>query len=145
MAITVTKNSIHVTLDQWSEEIEERIIRILARVGEEFVKAAREMSKSQGGFSDVTGNLRSSIGYFILKDGEIINRRIYLSNVGTDRKKGIETSMKLVQQLPEFIGYRLVGIAGMNYASHVESKGYNVISIQKELAFINLKEYFDAA
>lgn len=145
MGITVSKDSIRVSLDQWSDEIEEQIIRILTRVGEEFVKAAREMSKAQGGFGDVTGNLRSSIGYYLLKDGEIISQRIYLSNAGTDRKTGVATSRKLVEQMDKFIGYRLVGIAGMNYASYVESKGYNVISIQQELAFVNLKEYFDAA
>jgi hypothetical protein len=145
MGITVSKDTIRVSLDQWSDEIEEQIIKILSRVGEEFVKSAREMSKAQGGFGDVTGNLRSSIGYFVLKDGEIIDQKIYLSNAGTDRNTGVATSIKLVEQMDEFIGYRLVGIAGMNYASHVESKGYNVISIQKELAFINLKEYFDAA
>lgn len=144
MGITVSKDSIRVSLDQWSDEIEEQVIRILTRVGEEFVKAAREMSKAQGGFGDVTGNLRSSIGYFILKDGEIVNQMIYLSSIGTDKATGVATSKRIVESMPTFIGYRLVGIAGMNYASYVESKGYNVISIQKELSFINLKEYFDA-
>lgn len=139
MGITVSKDSIRVSLDQWSDEIEEQIIRILTRVGEEFVKAAREMSKAQGGFGDDTGNLRSSIGYFLLKNGSVIEEKIYGAS------EGVAESKQIVEQMDKFIGYRLVGIAGMNYASYVESKGYNVISIQQELAFVNLKEYFDAA
>jgi len=102
--------------------------------GEQFVKDARQMKKSDGGFGDVTGNLRSSIGYFILKDGQIIKSNL------KGKASGKSAAQQFVETLPKKMGFQLIGIAGMNYASTVESKGKNVISIQAEAALIDLKD-----
>lgn len=40
---------------------------------DEFVVMARNKTSSQGGFRDVTGNLRSSISYVILNYERVIN------------------------------------------------------------------------
>ena len=41
-----------------------------------------------------------------------------------------KTAVKKIKQRE---GIRLIGVAGMNYASHLETKGYNVISSQAML------------
>ena len=40
-------------------------------------------------------------------------------------------------------GFQSIGIAGMNYASHVESKGYNVISYQADVCLVDLATYLE--
>ena len=40
-------------------------------------------------------------------------------------------------------GIQLIGIAGMNYASFVESKGYNVISYQADVCIVDLAMYLE--
>ena len=144
MGITVNMNSIKISLDSFAKVSEKQVIDILSRVGEEFVNDTRSQPQSHeaGTYIDRSSALRSSVGYFILRNGEIIKSKIEPVSGGKLSSKGIETSKQIVSNLVQFEGYRLVGIAGMKYASFVESKGYNVMSKQKEVAIINLKEYF---
>ena len=37
-------------------------------------------------------------------------------------------------------GYQLIGVAGMEYASYVESMGYNVITSQQDTVLVDLKD-----
>ena len=119
-----------------SAMVEDDIIRSMQYAGEKFVRDAREMTKAQGGFGDVTGNLRSSIGYFILKDGEIIQEDFKGNTVGQS------TSKSELAKIGKSRGYQLIGIAGMEYASHVESRGLNVISNQADIAVIDLDRFW---
>ena len=48
-----------------AEFIKRAIINALSMVGEECIRIAR----TQGNYTDQTGNLRSSIGYMIVQDG----------------------------------------------------------------------------
>lgn len=138
MAITSDYNKGDAEKEFWKvqEEIDQEIIRAMSYAGEKFVKDAREMTKSQGGFGDVTGNLRSSIGYFILKDGEIIKKDF------TGSGEGEKNAMTELLFLSNKEGFQMIGIAGMNYASYVESKGYNVITLQADTCLIDLERYF---
>ncbi len=113
--------------------IENGIIKVFQFVGEEFVTDARNMTKPEGGFGDVTGNLRSSIGYFILKDGVVINENLQ----GT--AEGISSAKEILGSIPKGSGYQLIGVAGMEYASAVESRGLNVITSQSDTALISLE------
>lgn len=119
-------------------QIEMDILNAMRFAGEHFVKDARLMSKEEGGFGDVTGNLRSSIGYFILKDGHLIE-----SNLNGTAEGQLAAQIVLVS-VTNRSGYMLVGVAGMDYASHVESMGLNVISLQANAAIIDLTKYFKA-
>ena len=49
----------------------------------------------------------------------------------------------LVQNIAKPEGIQLIGIAGMDYASHVESKGYNVISYQADVCMVDLAMYLE--
>lgn len=138
MALKVTFDMRASLMEQMAiaRQVEEDIIRSMHFAGETFVKDARLMTKAQGGFGDITGNLRSSIGYFILKDGEVIHENL----TGTpEGKSTARTQLYLVEKRK---GLQLVGMAGMNYASAVESRGLNVISFQADICLVDLDIYY---
>ena len=123
-------------LDQDLKKIENGVISIMQRAGEEFVSDARQGVNISGAFPkgdymDQTANLRNSIGYFILADNEIVAE----SGGGST---GHMAAKRTLSELPPKTGYRLVGVAGMEYASYLESKGYNVITSQQDALFVNL-------
>lgn len=139
-------------------KIEESIIETLGFIGEEFVKDAREkvnnpdyeqalseiafsrhgqrveISEETPSFKDHTGNLRSSIGFVILKNGKVINQNFKISGKGSSGKEGMQKAKAMVARLMERVGieypkgFVLIVVAGMEYAAAVESKGYDVIT-----------------
>jgi hypothetical protein len=128
--------------------IEKQMITVFKFIGEEFAKNAkarvtetiyeRTVFDSSGNPRtrkawELTGNLRSSIGYFVLKDGIIIDEKF------SGNSEGIDAAKEMLGEV-EKGGIQLVGVAGMNYASYVESKGYDVISTSKDVAIVNLKK-----
>ena len=62
-----------------------------------------------------------------------------LMRVKTEKKVG-----KIISDQIHFTphGFDIIGIASKEYASWVESKGYNVITNQGEWFFVNLGEVF---
>lgn len=134
-----TKVDVKEFVEEFYKETEAKLIEMLEYVGEGFVEQARKMSKMEGGFGDVTGNLRSSLGYFIVKDGKIIKENVRISNKGSDRHSGLSQAKVYIQGIMESDGLRIYGIAGMEYASEVEARGLNVISVQADLAIIELR------
>lgn len=114
--------------DYYVDRAEERIYRLLQRAGEEFVKIARK----KGNYQDRTGNLRSSIGYVIIKDGDILTENYEQSTSGTDKQTGIREAKRLVSELASVYsdGWVLVGVAAMPYAVYVEAiDNLDVISV----------------
>lgn len=121
--------------------IERNIIRIMKYCGEQFVSDARNalhISPSEfpkGDYTDRTANLRNSIGYFVLRDSDVVETA---SN---------SDAQSVLSSIPPKRGYRLIGVAGMNYASALEARGYNVITSQEGECFVNLgkmlKKYSD--
>lgn len=150
------KANITKMFDKLQERAEITIIEILKRSGEEFVKLARE----NGSYQDWTGNLRSSIGYVIVKDGQIMEESSFANvqgagentaivNYKTKDGKTVKFATKgrsgngsegsragrqlCVELAREYsTGYVLIGVAGMNYAAAVEAKGYDVISLSAD-------------
>lgn len=117
-------------------QIETGIVRILQYLGEQFVSEARQGLNISGAFgkgdyTDRTGNLRSSIGYFVLSQGAIIAQNLQGDSTG------MAAARRALESVPKG-GYQLVGVAGMDYASYVESKGYNVITSQEDSVLVDL-------
>lgn len=114
------------------ERIEQVIVRNLSFVGESCLTAAR----STNSYKDRSGNLRSSTGYVIVKNGKIISQVIHAAGSGDDRKTGVSEGEKfmreIVRQFPE--GIALIVVAGMNYAGYVSAKGYDVLDSAELLA-----------
>lgn len=114
------KSDIRKLFDKLGERAEFVIMDLLQRTGEEFVKIAR----LEGNYIDHTGNLRSSIGYVIVKDGSIAGRNFQVSEqAGTDKqtgkREGEQLAMDLVRTFTK--GYVMIGVAGMKYAVIVEA------------------------
>lgn len=106
------------------------IIRRLAYCGDECVTQAREF----GSYQDQTGNLRSSTGYVIVKNGQIISGSGFSSVSGGSEgtQVGPTFARQLASEFPR--GIVLIVVAGMNYAAYVEAKGYDVLTSSEILA-----------
>ena len=96
----------------------------LIRVGEECVVYAR----TNGSYTDQTGNLRSSVGYAVIDNGRVISKSGFAAV-----KQGAEGASQGKDFLSEIISQHgnsqvLIVVAGMNYATYVEAKSYDVIS-----------------
>ena len=124
-------------IDNWVVNIEQRIIWTLAQVGESFVNDARNIKTYQ----DQTGNLRSSIGYIVAKDGVIIQENVQ------GKAEGVAQARNIAREVlrDNSKGFILIVVAGMEYAAAVESKGYDVITgsipAAKALLKKKIKEY----
>ncbi len=104
----------------------------MQQVGEKFINDA----KSERTYKDRSGNLRASIGYFVLKGDVILNYKIEGKPIGVQAAKDLLKA--IVQRFRKRDTIRLIGVAGMNYASYVESRGLNVITMQSMVALDDL-------
>lgn len=115
------------------EELINETIYKLSYIGENVVNTAR----LSGEYLDQTGNLRSSIGYIISVDGEIIRQGEF--NVVKDGENGTKSGEALAQALAKTSkGITLIVVAGMHYAIYVSAKGLDVldsaeIELEKQL------------
>ena len=115
---------------------ENDILKKLSFIGENAVNDAR----ANGDYLDHTGNLRSSIGYTILKNGETV-RTSSFDRVKQEASEAKKESTKLLDELRTKFntGFVLIVVAGMDYAVTVEARGRNVLSSSKLLAEIMAK------
>ncbi|WP_284464899.1 hypothetical protein [Chryseobacterium sp.] len=122
------------------------LIRIMKIVGEDAVNEARSYAKDND-WKDVTGNLRSSIGYVIALNGNVIIEDFDLTVQGPQQsnidgnKKGYDLAIDLAKALPEM---SLVVVAGMNYAVTVESRGRNVLTSAELKAKLKLNQFLNS-
>lgn len=121
MGITLTNGKeFRQTLLAEAMRVDTLTVRALSMLGEQVVAYARSRSAGES-WIDRTGNLRSSVGYIVLRDGEIVSA----SDFG-QVKQGADGS-KAGRQFAEEIArdihsdYALIVVAGMNYASYVEA------------------------
>jgi hypothetical protein len=118
---------------------EQAFLNVLNFAALEFVNEAR----SKTTYQDRTGNLRSSIGYIILQNGQQIFQDFRQAEVPIanptegeqNRPKqiiqdgvqtGIDFAATIASEYPK--GIVLVCVAGMEYALYVEAKGFDVIT-----------------
>ena len=136
------KGNIDAAFNRFLAAIDEEIIDRLCRIGEEVVTYAKQIPPERG-FTDRTGNLRSSIGYVVCKDGQPINLAFEAVKGGHE---GVHTGQRLAMEIARqhTEGYTLIVVAGMNYAVHVESKGRDVLtSAEKEAEKLLARELAD--
>lgn len=94
-----------------------------------------KIARKKGNYQDHTGNLRSSIGYVIVKDGDILTENYKQSTSGTDKQTGIREAKRLVSELIPLYkrGWVLIGVAAMPYAVYVEAiDNLDVISVASD-------------
>jgi hypothetical protein len=136
--------------------IQNAILSRLQFAGEEFVVNARNTDT----YHDQTGNLRSSIGYVVYHNGQLLSdnfqavgarKRYGTSNhnavqkkygTGTKTDEGVMKARELADEVaaehPQ--GFVLVCVAGMEYAASVEARGYDVITTSSISAVKDLKQ-----
>lgn len=109
------------------------LVKQLSFIGEECIRIARE----SGSYNDITGNLRSSIGYVVLVDGKPV---VTSQSKQYDGEKGngeagppaAEALLKTLQaKFPR--GVVLIVCAGMKYAAYVESVHHKDVLTSAEL------------
>lgn len=115
-------------------EMKESVFQRLAYIGEASVKKAREM----GNYQDRTANLRSSIGYMIVMDGEVVTQStpVQAGSGSTDGSEGIAQGTALLNKLKGELpskGAVLVVCAGMQYAWYVENVHHKDVLASAEL------------
>lgn len=115
--------------------IDEAIVLRFTYIGEQFVKDAR----NNANFGDITGNLRSSIGYIVLRNGKRVGGSVF--EVVKKGTKGVKSGKSLISELrAQFsTGYVLIVVAGMDYAAAVESRGKDVLTASSITAKNSLK------
>lgn len=99
-------------------------------IGDKAVNIARKEHL----YKDQTGNLTSSVGYVIIKDGKPIISGGFKPRYKSKKKNNIEGeqtgynyAMSLASEYPD--GYTLLVVAGMHYAAYVEAKGLGGMTI----------------
>lgn len=107
-------------VNDWVEGLIERY----KIVGKKFVDKARAQTKEEGGFGNITWNLRSSIGCVISLNNKIIFEYFPPIKGGTiGEQKGLAYAQEIAVYVNEPDTVTLVIVAGMEYASLVEARG----------------------
>lgn len=123
MKMTTPLASIYAYIDAQAERIEEEAVSNLEYAGEQAVATARQTQS----YTDRSGNLRSSVGYVVVKDGEIVRKSGFVKVKDGDDgvSEGERFAVSLAGRYPE--GIVLIVVAGKNYAVYVARKGYDVL------------------
>ena len=126
-----TMNDVKAHMNKAKQGFEDSLLDEFRRTGEQFIADARSIRTYQ----DQTGNLRSSIGYALFKDGQMLEQTFPGGDVtgsGGTLAKWVANSYKR--------GYLLVVVAGMFYAQYVEAKSYDVLTGSSYAAETKIKE-----
>lgn len=130
--MTTKLDEIHKVLMKEANRVERLTIRALSYLGEQCVSRVRDREGNKSWY-DQSGNLRSSVGYVIAYNGNIIQysdfNQIKQGSEGVSVGKNL--AKELVKRYPN--DYVLVIVAGMNYAEHVEAMDNKDVLASTEL------------
>ncbi len=147
MRQTTPQGRITAYIERQVARYEQKLLENLSLVGDRCVEAAqmlpspqflnlsrKEIPPHQPNYIVWTANLRSSIGYVIVRDGSVVTQGGFKSAKGGDEgaAEGKAYAEKLAAKFPH--GITLIVIAGMNYAAYVSAKGYDVLDSAELLA-----------
>ena len=128
--LVTPQSEIDAYIDQSIDKALQVIVNTFMYVGESCIREARD----NGSYMDQTGNLRSSIGYVVVVDGQVVRKNVVdLVKNGTEGTKEADAFLeRLATEHSD--GICLIVVAGINYASYVEGRGYNVLTSAELLA-----------
>lgn len=128
------QSQVEAYLQQQLQRRELALLKAFIYVGESCIREARE----NGSYIDRTGNLRSSIGYVILRDGVITNQSSFQQVTGKDGdgKEGTDKGKAFLKKVisESRKGLVLIVVAGMEYSAYVEANNYNVLTSSEIMA-----------
>lgn len=124
------KSQIDAYIKKRMNRLKQAIIYNLCAIGEKVRNEAIE----SGSYKDRTKNLRSSVGYIVVVDGQVYKTGSFGKPDGNSDGKnaGMSYARSLAGKFPK--GIVLIVVAGMRYASYVSAKGYNVLDSSELLA-----------
>lgn len=120
-------NEMMATLNVRAQRIVERYLEELDKLGYDANRYIRDRTAEES-WKDRSGNLRSSIGYIVVRDGEICKSGGFERVEGPKRDKSSEDGSAEGRSYAERLaanyptGYALIVVAGMEYAAYVEAK-----------------------
>lgn len=125
-------DEIHNTLMREAQRVERLTIRALSYLGEQCVIRVRDRGGNKSWY-DQSGNLRSSVGYVIARNGSIIQYSDF--NQVKQGAQGVKVGKDLAEELARRYSndYVLVIVAGMNYAEYVEAMDNKDVLASTEL------------
>lgn len=128
LELNMSQAEINSMNNQIIKDIDRQTLGHLKQVCELAITLQRAKIRADGGYNDQTGQLRSSTGYIIYKDGQVMHEDFQLAPYGTDKAPGLKEGKDLAfAQHRESEGWGIVMVAGMEYAEWVEAKGLSVI------------------
>lgn len=118
--MTTKLSEVHDMLMREAERVDRLTIRALSKLGEQCVTKIRDRAGDKSWY-DQTGNLRSSVGYVIAHNKNIIQYSTF--NQVKQGSEGVKTGKDLAKELAKRYSnnYVLIVVAGMNYAEFVEA------------------------
>jgi hypothetical protein len=114
-----------------AKRVEKETVKTLSYLGEECVNEARDRS-AEDSWYDQSGNLRSSVGYAVAKDGQAVKLSDFkqVKNGSEGVAVGKQTVLELAERQS---GFALVVTAGMEYADEVEAMENKCVLASAEL------------
>ena len=130
--MTTKLSEVHDMLMREAERVERLTIRALSKLGEQCVTKIRDRAGDKSWY-DQTGNLRSSVGYVIAHNKNIIQYSTF--NQVKQGSEGVKTGKDLAKELAKRYSnnYVLIVVAGMNYAEFVEAMDNKDVLASTEL------------
>jgi hypothetical protein len=130
--MTTKLSEVHDMLMREAERVERLTIRALSKLGEQCVTKIRDRAGDKSWY-DQTGNLRSSVGYVIAHNKNIIQYSTF--NQVKQGSEGVKTGKDLAKELAKRYSnnYVLIVVAGMNYAEFVEAMDNKDVLTSTEL------------
>lgn len=150
LVLDMTPAEINRLLQEQYEEMDRKTLEQFKLVLAEALRIQRAKMRMDGGYDDQTGQLRSSTGGIIYRNGVILYQDFELSPYGSDKSPGMDNGMekalvelKSLRSSGESSGWGIILVAGMEYASWVEAKGLTVLTMAASEVEKSLEEAFN--
>ncbi|MGJ1420444.1 hypothetical protein ACR79T_12525 [Sphingobacterium spiritivorum] len=144
MKLDMTQSELDAIYNEQIEEMDRKTLEAFKRVLTRALEIQRSKIRPEG-YDDQTGQLRSSTGGIIYRDGKVLHEDFELSPYGTDKAPGLkEGREKAFAELRESSGWGITLVAGMEYASWVETNhGLTVVSEARKEVDKSLDQAFN--
>ncbi len=122
LELDMTPQEIDSLLKEQYDEMGRQTLEAFKQVLQRALEIQRAKMRADGGYNDDTGQLRSSTGGIIYRDGKVMFEDFELAPYGTDKTPGLKEGRELaLAQLRESSGWGITLVAGKEYASWVQS------------------------
>lgn len=144
MKLDMNQSELDAIYNEQIEEMDRKTLEAFKRVLSRALQIQRAKIRPDG-YNDQTGQLRSSTGGIIYRDGKVLYEDFELSPYGTDKAPGLkEGREKAFAELRESSGWGITLVAGMEYASWVETNhGLTVVSEARKEVYKSLHQAFN--